>query len=188
MARSGSGNVDRTLPLIAEQDAEMFKIRAEQSGDAAAIHAVHSSSFPTSAEADLVERLRAAGRLSVSRVAEAHGQIVGHVAFSPVTADRASGGVGLAPVAVLELHRRHGIAADLIRAGLAACRESGFTWCVVLGEPAYYQRFGFRPAPAFGLTDEYGGGDCFQVLELADGAMPSGSGLIRYAPEFGVFA
>ena len=163
------------------------KIRPEQPGDAAAIHAVHAGCFPTTAEADLVDRLRMAGRLSVSLVAEIDGQIVGHVGFSPVSAEGARDGVGLAPVAVTESQRRRGIAEQLIRQGLAACRDAGFRWCVVLGEPAYYQRFGFRPAPSFGLSDEYGGGDAFQALELAPNGIPLGAGLVRYAPEFAVF-
>jgi len=75
----------------------------------------------------------------------------------------------------------------MINVGLAACREGGFTWCVVLGDPNYYRRFGFRPAPALGLQDEYGGGDAFQVLALQDGGVPVGCGLVRYSPEFDVF-
>lgn len=162
-------------------------IRPEQAGDERKIHALNAACFPSAAEADLVDRLRSAGRLTLSYVAEVQGEIVGHVAFSPVTADGASGGVGLAPAAVVDSFRRQGIAARLIEAGLAACREAGFTWCVVLGEPSYYERFGFRPAPAFGLADEYGGGDAFQALALREGAIPVGCGLVRYAPEFAVF-
>jgi putative acetyltransferase len=93
-------------------------------------------------------------------------------------------GVGLAPVAVAESYRRQGIAAALIRDGLDACRRLGFGWVVVLGEPDYYERFGFRPAAEFGLVDEYGGGPAFAVVELIAGAAPQQAGLVRYAPEF----
>lgn len=167
---------------------QQLTIRPEGPNDIAAIHAVNANSFPSPAEAQLVDQLRAAGRLTVSLVAEEDGQIIGHVGFSPVTAQGASGGVGLAPVAVAESHRRKGVAAELIQRGLAACRNLGFTWCVVLGEPAYYQRFGFHPAPAYGLSDEYGGGEAFQALELQPGGIPRNAGLVRYAPEFSVFA
>jgi putative acetyltransferase len=162
----------------------MSVVRPERSEDAAAIHAVHASSFPTNLEARLVDALRAAGRLSVSLVAEVDGAIVGHVAFSPVTVGTGQVGIGLAPVAVLEAHRRRGVAARLIAAGLDACRAAGFGWAVVLGEPGYYARFGFRPAADIGLSDEYGGGPAFQVLELFPGTLPVGAGLVRYAPEF----
>ena len=162
----------------------MAVVRPEQPGDVAAIHTVHAASFPTGAEARLVSLLREAEHLPVSLVAETDGAIVGHVAFSPVSAANGAVGVGLAPVAVLASHRRQGIAARLIEAGLAACRSAGFGWAAVLGEPAYYSRFGFRPASAFGLSDEYGGGPAFQVIELVPDGLPSGVGLVRYAPEF----
>jgi putative acetyltransferase len=162
----------------------MVAIRPEQPGDAAAIQAVHAASFPTDLESRLVDLLRGAGRLLVSLVAEVGGVVVGHVAFSPVTAVSGAVGVGLAPVAVTEPHRPGGIAAALIRAGLEACGAAGFGWVVVMGEPAYYSRFGFRPASEFCLSDEYGGGQAFQAMVLIPGALPVGAGLVQYAPEF----
>lgn len=158
-------------------------IRDERPGDVAAIFSVHAAAFGADAEARLVDLLRAAGRLTVSLVAESDGAVVGHVAFSPVTTTAATG-MGLAPVAVLPSHQRQGIADRMIRAGLDRCRELGAGFAVVLGDPAYYGRFGFRPAARFGLTDEYGGGENFQALELRPGGLPVGAGLVRYAPEF----
>ncbi len=111
-------------------------------------------------------------------------QILGHVGFSAVTASGATGGIGLAPVAVLPAFRRRGIAAELIRQGLSACGELKYSFVVVLGEPDYYNRFGFKPAATWGLQDEYGGGQAFQALELRAGAIPSGTRIVRYAPEF----
>jgi putative acetyltransferase len=162
----------------------MVAVHPERPGDAAAIHAVHAGSFPTDLEASLVDLLRAAGRLPVSLVAEVSGAVVGHVAFSPVTAASGAVGAGLAPLAVSGPYRRQGIAAELVRRGLEACRAAGFGWAVVLGAPAYYSRFGFRPASEFGLSDEYGGGPAFQVVDLVPGALPAGAGLVQYAPEF----
>jgi len=159
-------------------------VRQEQIDDRAAIHAVHCAAFPTDAEARLVDLLRNAGRLAVSLGAEVDGTIVGHVAFSPVTAGNGQVGAGLGPIAVIESKRRRGIGARLIVEGLGTCRGAGFGWAVVLGEPEYYGRFGFLPAARFGLSDEYGGGPAFQAMELSPGAMPIGAGLVRYAPEF----
>lgn len=162
----------------------MEDIRPERPGDAAAIHSVHAASFPTDLEARLVDLLRESGRLSISLVAEIGGEVVGHVAFSPVTVANGVVGLGLAPVAVTKPHRKQGIAAKLVRAGLEACRAVGVGWVVVLGDPAYYSRFGFMPATNYGLVDEYGGGPAFQVIEVVPGALPVGAGLVRYAPEF----
>lgn len=162
----------------------MAAIRPEQASDVPAIHMIHTESFPTDGEARLVSLLRAAGRLAVSLVAEANGSVVGHIAFSPVTTELGVVGAGLAPIAVAKAHRRQGIAAQLVRDGLQACRQVGFGWAVVLGEPDYYARFGFCPAGGFGLTDEYGGGTAFQAIELTPGTLPVGAGLVRYSPEF----
>jgi putative acetyltransferase len=162
----------------------MIAVRPEQVGDAPAIHTVNAASFPTNAEADLVDLLRDGGRLVVSLVAIDSGAIVGHVAFSPVEVEHGSGGIGLAPLAVLASHRRCGIGAQLVRDGIDACRVAGYRWIVVLGDPAYYGRFGFQPASSVGLGDEYGGGSAFQVLELVPAALSGVHGLVRYAPEF----
>ena len=159
-------------------------VRPEQLGDAGAIYAVHAASFPSAKEARLVDLLRAAGRLCVSLVAEVDGVVIGHIAFSLVTVKTGACGAGLAPLAVAGSHRRQGVAAALVRAGLEACRAAGFGWVVVLGEPAYYSRFGFRAGSEFGLYDEYSGGPAFQCVELAPGTMPAEAGLVRYAPEF----
>jgi len=159
-------------------------VRPERQDDAGAIRDVECASFPTSAEADLVDRLRGAGHLTVSLVAGLDGEVVGHVAFSPVSVGSGSVGVGLAPVAVCRSHRRRGVGAQLIEAGLAACEALGFGWAVVLGDPAYYSRFGFRPASALGLSGEFGGGDAFQAIELTAGRLPMGGGLVSYTHEF----
>jgi putative acetyltransferase len=158
-------------------------VRPERIGDQDAIRVVHTASFPTAAEARLVDALRTAGRLDISLVAETAGEVVGHVAFSPVTLPGTVGGGGLAPVAVLPAFRRRGIAAALVREGLAAC-ASRYAFVVVLGDPRYYGRFGFLPASRWRLRDEYGGGDAFQALELRPGAIPAGGGVVRYCPEF----
>src|SRR5688572_12606334 len=99
----------------------MMSIRPERAGDEAGIRAVHIAAFPSALEAELVDRLRDAGRSAVSLVAEMERGIVGHVLFGPVTisGDGASGGgLGLARLAVLpELHGR-GVGSALARRGI----------------------------------------------------------------------
>jgi putative acetyltransferase len=161
-------------------------VRTEQAGDADGIRRVHQSAFPTPAESLLVDKLRAAGDLALSLVACEQDSIVGHIAFSPVKSDSGRG-AGLAPVAVLPDFQRRGIGGTLIRDGLIRCTSAGFEFAVVLGDPAYYGRFGFSPASRWGLRDEYGGADAFQAIELMTGAMPASGGLVRYAPAFAMF-
>ena len=164
----------------------METIRPERPGDAPAVRHVHEAAFPTGAEANLVERLRASGKAVIALVAEDEGRPVGHIVFSPVTLEPLAGAVGLAlaPVAVLPDHEKHGVGRRLIQNGLAECRAWGAGFVVVLGEPEYYGRFGFERASERGLHNEHGADAAFMVFELKASALPPRGTLIKYAPEF----
>ena len=161
-------------------------IRGERPGDESAIRQVIIGAFESAehrdgTEQDIVERLRAAGTLSVLLAAEAAGEIVGHVAFSPGTAGDAAGTwYGLAPVSVKPRLQRQGIGDSLIREGLRLLTERGAAGCVVLGEPEYYCRFGFEHDPALSYPDAPA--PYFQRLVIK-GAPPQG--VARYHPAFG---
>jgi putative acetyltransferase len=161
----------------------MVRIRPERLiADESAIRAVLLGAFPTNAEARLVERLRANGRSIVSLAAELDGLIVGTVFFSPVTAGL-NRGLGLAPLAVLPECQRQGIGSALVREGLAHCKSMGCEFVVVLGDPAFYLRFGFRPASQSGIHNEFRAGDSFMLLSLWAGFLCVGD-IVRYGPEF----
>ena len=160
-------------------------IRPERPGDCTAIRQVLLSAFPTEQEANLVDRLRLHGRLIVSLAAERGGEIIGQIAFSPVTVHGARAdvyGAGLAPLAVRPEWQRRGVGAQLVRAGVAACERAGVGFIVLLGEPEYYRRFGFLKATLLGLDNEYGADDAFMALEFFPQAVVAGT--VRYAPEF----
>jgi len=163
-------------------------VRAEAAGDAPAIRAVNVAAFGRAAEADLVEALRHTGALAVSCVAEADGVVVGHLALSAVTlgADRGKARVlGLGPMAVAPERQRTGIGTALVRDALARALTAGWTAAVVLGHPAYYPRFGFRPASTFGIGCRYDVPDgAFMAIELAHGSLAGTSGTVEYHPAF----
>ncbi|XXX71950.1 N-acetyltransferase [Sorangium sp. So ce134] len=167
----------------------MMRLRPERPGDEAGIRAVHIAAFPSALEAELVDRLRGAGRASVSLVAEMERDIVGHVLFSPVTI--AGGGpergIGLAPLAVLPDLQGRGVGSALARRGIEACRDAGYAFAVVLGEPGYYARFGFKRASLYGLGNEYAADEAFMAMELAEHALSGARGVVRYSPEFDLF-
>jgi putative acetyltransferase len=165
----------------------MITIRSEEPADLEVIHSVHRSAFPTEAEARLVDRLREERKLALSIIAEAEDRVVGHVAFSPVSVDPQSPqnrGLGLGPVGVLPEWQRKGIGEQLITRGVEECRRDGYSFVVVLGEPEYYERFGFRRASLFGLGNEYGVDDPFMVLELRLGGLPKVPGTVKYVKVF----
>jgi putative acetyltransferase len=148
---------------------------------------VIEKAFRTAPHADgtehlLVGRLRDAGGLAVSLVAEAaDGKMLGHIAFSPVTiGDGTQAWYGLAPVSVVSERQGEGLGTALIDAGLGRLRQLDAGGCVVLGEPAFYSRFGFANDAALtfpGPPPEY-----FQRLVLR-GDAPRGE--VRYSPAFG---
>ena len=165
----------------------MVTIRTEEPADVEVIHSIHQSAFPTEAEARLIDRLREDRKLTLSLIAEAKDRVVGHVAFSPVSIDpqiQAQRGVGLGPVAVLPEWQGTGIGEKLITRGIEDCRRDGYSFVVVLGEPEYYERFGFRRASLFGLGNEYGVDDPFMVLELRLDGLPKVPGTVRYVQVF----
>jgi putative acetyltransferase len=160
-------------------------LRGEKSGDQDSIRDVLVRAFPTDQEARLVDRLRHSGRLLTSLVIEIEGAIVGHIAFSPVTIESGEKkiiGAGLAPVAVPPDWQNRGIGAQLIRAGLSACETACIGFVVVLGEPDYYRRFGFRKASLWGIGNTYGVDEPFMSLAIRHGALQPGIAL--FAPEF----
>jgi putative acetyltransferase len=167
----------------------MPDIRPSLHSDLPAIEAVHRAAFPTDVEARLVRLLVERGQDIVSLVAVEGSQIVGHVLFSPATIEAdgrvVATGLGLAPVAVLPAYQNRGLGSALIRAGLDARRQLATPFVVVLGNPAYYGRFGFVPASRHGLTGEFGGDEAFQVQWLGEEATIPSSGFVRYAQEFG---
>lgn len=127
-------------------------VREERSDDAAAISSVIQSAFTASRfghhnESAIVAALRADKALVLSLVADADGELVGHVAFSAVRIGaEAARWLGLGPVAVLPGRQRRGIASALISEGLARLVKEDWLGCVVVGDAAFYRRFGFAPA------------------------------------------
>lgn len=162
-----------------------MEIRDERPEDAAAIAALTAAAFaghPYSrgTEPAIVAALRAAGALSVSLVAEEAGEIVGHVGFSPVGIPGAGPGwFGIGPLSVRPDHQRAGIGSALMAAGLARVRDAGAAGCVLVGDLAYYSRFGFARRAGLTYSDVP---DVF-VLGLAfRGEMPGGE--IAFHPGF----
>ena len=166
----------------------MVEVREERAGDAAAIRSVHVVAFPTSSEANLVEQLRSDGDVAASIIALADGEIAGHVLFSRMSVE-ADGqdlhGWGLGPVAVVPDRQRTGIGSALVEAGIGRARATGVQIIFVLGEPAYYGRFGFDAKSAAPFASPYAGA-YFQALALASLPQPS-VGRADYAPAFAGF-
>jgi putative acetyltransferase len=155
-------------------------IRHEESADIPAIRKIVEDAFSQPAEAQLVDRLRDDGDAVISAVAVDDGQIVGHILFSRMSAPFRA--LGLAPVAVALGRQRNGIGSELIRWGLAKARETEWTCVFVLGDPSFYERFGFNVALAGGFESPYAG-EHFMALALGE-PLPVTTGKVEYAAAF----
>jgi putative acetyltransferase len=139
-------------------------IRKETESDIKTISEITIAAFESLAisqhtEQFIVDALRDANVLSVSLVAVSGDQVVGHIAFSPVTiSDGSSGWYGLGPISVLPELQKQGIGKTLMQEGLARLRSMGAKGCILVGDPGFYGRFGFRsPKDMFieGVPQEY---------------------------------
>jgi putative acetyltransferase len=160
-------------------------LRPETETDRAAIQALTAAAFDGHPHSDgseprIINALRDAGALTLSLVAESDGQVVGHAAFSRVEWTGEGDWFGLGPVSVAPDRQGQGVGRQLIEAGLADLRRRGARGCVVMGEPAYYSRFGFVQDPR--LT--YPGPPPEYFMALAFGPI-EGAGDVRYHPAFG---
>lgn len=106
-------------------------------------HPIHAGAAPT--EHLIVERLRAADALTLSLLAEENGEALGHIVISPTSVgDCKQGWYLLGPVGVVPSKQRQGVGSALIREVLMQMQENGAEGVVLVGDPEYYKRFGFK--------------------------------------------
>ena len=170
-----------------------LQLRHETPDDMAAIEAVTVAAFAEAAHTSHTEQfivcaLRAANELTLSIVAEDDGQVVGHVALSPVTITdpqgrQAEGWFGLGPISVLPPRQGQGIGSRLMEQALSELRAMRAAGCVLLGEPAYYGRFGFQAHAGLQLPGVPPG--YFMALAL-HGTVPEG--IAHYSDAFNATA
>ena len=162
-----------------------FTIRNERPGDIDAITYVTEEAFKTLEVSDnteqfIIKALRNAGALSISLVAEIDGNVIGHIAFSPVTmSDGTRDWYGLGPVSVLPDYQRQGVGKALIEEGLSRLRDMSAKGCCLVGHPEYYRKFGFKNVTD--LAFEGVPQDVFFVLSF-DGNIPRGE--VRFHDAF----
>ncbi len=166
-------------------------IRNETHDDICAITEVTVAAFKSleisnHTEQFIIEALRAANALTVSLVAEMNGNVIGHIAFSPLTiSDGTPDWYGLGPVSVLPEFQKQGIGKALIQEGLKHLKEMNAQGCCLVGHPDYYRQFGFINMSGLGLEGVLH--EVFFAL-LFDGQPPQGNvafheGFNAYMPE-----
>ncbi|MEZ5785391.1 MAG: N-acetyltransferase [Xanthobacteraceae bacterium] len=155
------------------QSEPRLSLRSETAADRSAIRDLLLRVFPGPDEADLVEQLRGDNALVNALVAEAADhKLHGYVAFSRVlvdNGDQVEPAAAPAPLAVAPDEQGRGIGYALVRTGLTALAARGGRLVFVLGDPAYYNRFGFSAAAANAFASRYAGPNFLALRLLAGG-------------------
>jgi putative acetyltransferase len=161
-------------------------VRPETAADAPTVRAVLQAAFAGDAEADLVDQLRNERRLLFALVAGNSGtEIVGYIGFVRLSLEigpASKPAVGLAPLGVGPEAQRRGIGSALVRQGLKQAESRDEQIVFVLGDPAFYARFGFSAEAAAAFASPYAGPH-FMALRLSTDAPAAGR--VRYPTAFG---
>lgn len=164
----------------------MVTIRDEVPQDIASIYNVNKEAFGQEKEADLVNNLRVRKVLVISLVAVKDGEIIGHIAFSPVDITPGNSNIKaltLAPLAVKPGYQNMGVGSRLVSTGLEQCRKKGWEIVVLAGHPNYYPRFGFVQARELECEVEVPD-EAWMVAELKKGTLSGVKGKVFFQPEF----
>ncbi|MER6569013.1 N-acetyltransferase [Streptomyces sp. NPDC001093] len=163
--------------------------RAETSADVPAIRDINLAAFPTSAEADLVDALRADPTAWIEGLslvaADKAGNLVAHALLTRCHIDTTPA-LCLAPCAVRPEQQRTGAGTAAVRAALAAARSRGEHHVVVLGHPTYYPRFGFTRASDHGIGLAIDVPDDALMALSLDAGHPLPTGTVHFAAPFGI--
>lgn len=114
------------------------------------------------------------GIMELSLVAEADGQLVGHIICSNArieTPDRRIVHVlDFGPISVLPQYQRQGVGKALMHSMIDNARSLGYGAIMFFGRPEYYPQFGFIEAAEYGVTDCCGENyPAFMAMELKKG-------------------
>lgn len=157
-----------------------YVIRQETRADIEAIRALNLAEFSTSAEADLVDRLRQDGDLTISMIAESGRSVVGYIGFSTMSAPFRA--LGLAPLSVSRDAQGQGIGTALVHEGVKVAADLHYQAVFVLGDPAFYSCLGFSVDRAASYVSPYAGPN-LMIRVLGHDGLPT-EGRVDYAAAF----
>lgn len=167
----------------------MISLREWEPEDQPATRRLLIRAFDRPDEADLVEALRVEGAVIFELVAEADQQVAGHILYTRLSLEPPEEFVqlaALAPLAVDPEFQRRGIGGALIHMSLPMLAHTGVDAVIVVGDAAYYTRFGFSPELAATLQSPFPPGDHFMAMELSPGSIEGCRGKVCYARAFGL--
>lgn len=160
--------------MSAEPISSTFRIMPETPEDRDAVEALVMDAFGPGRFVKTAERIRESARMAAAFVAREDGRLIGSVRLWAITVDGLDA-LFLGPITVAKDVRRGGLGADLVGACIGEAQSRGVAGVLLVGDAAYFQRFGFQPAPDVRLP---GPADPHRVLWLPiTSATPSGLAL-----------
>ena len=162
-----------------------FDTRPEYPSDAPTIRTLICKAFDDHDTADFAQAVRDQAEVCLAQVAVSAGLIIGHAQWcaAPLTVDgRAVRGAYLTCLSVDPDRQRDGVGSQLVRQGLTRLVQDGYEVASLLGDPAYYGRFGFSSDLATRIEAPHRSrGAGFQALELVAGTL-AGTSIIANFP------
>jgi putative acetyltransferase len=161
-----------------------IEIRGSLPTDIPLIERLYPDAFPDEDLLPLVQELLREEQNVLSLVAVLDRTLAGHVVFTMCgIAGRPDKVALLGPLAVAPKMQRRGIGSALVREGLQRLKSERTLQVQVLGDPAYYGRFGFEPddcvIPPYPLPKEWL--TAWQSIGLRDGK-PTVQGTLSVPP------
>ncbi|KJS12652.1 MAG: GNAT family acetyltransferase [Desulfotomaculum sp. BICA1-6] len=133
-------------------------------------------------EQDFVNQLRSNGNYipELALVAEENSKLIGHLMLTKtyiINNGNKYETLLLAPISVVLEYRNQGIGSKLIKESFKLANDMGYTSILLVGDPAYYHRFGFKAAVNFGIKHTHNIPDEYvMACELVPGALYGISG------------
>lgn len=166
-------------------------IRPETPADLTEIYDLVKVAFETAQvssgdEQNFVNRLRDGGNYipGLALVAEEDGELIGHIMLTNTSIARDDGDFPtllLGPISVLLEHRNKGVGSALIQESFRLARELGHQSAILVGNPAYYHRFGFKTTADFGIQNGNGIPDEYvMACELVPKALDGVCGTVTF--------
>ncbi len=173
---------------IDERNLYKMQIRSEQLADYQEIFDVILQAFGQDNEVRLVQEIRNSDRYvpNLSFVAEVDGVIVGHILFSYIdlVSEVTYKVLGLAPLAVRSQFQNQGIGSALVREGLTKADAMSESSAIVLGNPRFYNRFGFKPSIQYGIESPFPVPEDFFMVKPLNNYQNTQRGKVVYPPAF----
>lgn len=158
-----------------------MEIRCVTRDDYDQIYKLVKSAFSTAQvsdgnEQEFVYELRNRGGYipELELIVEEDGEMMGHIMFTKIwlaTDDGEKEILLVTPLCVREDFRSQGFGGALMRAGQTKAVELGYNFAILVGNPGYYERFGFKQIDSYGIKNESGVPDSFVLgCELIPGS------------------